>query len=184
MSRRYKIHNETRYRTRDLRRFCIRAAKEVFADDEKSNLHFRFGETSQRWVGGRAWLNGRSCRIFLPTKGEVDGVQLAHVLVHELGHCAGYDHKKMRGSAKYTWVHGWQTFAAWGDELPLELKPSPNGRPRLTGAPLAEKKLAHAIDKRDDWRRKAKRAVKLGNKWARKADYHRKRIERLSQGAP
>lgn len=196
-----RITNHTKLRTCDLRRFAVRAVRQVdkLTDgelSEKGVIWIQFHDNSKGYSNcwGRAWLGGTSCwvnalaplrrRTTTPAVVDPDWdhgkIQLATILAHELGHLAGLDHRDMRTSYReLTWNGNFDEKFAWAVDLPLGWKVE-RKKVAVTGLPLAEQKLAHAEAKVREWESKQKRAKTGIRSWKKKATYYRSRVKQLA----
>jgi hypothetical protein len=173
------LHNKTHWRDDHLRAFILRGARLIFAPSDHAVIECRVVYTRQHhWCTGVATIGGRCMTIRVP-KLQVDKTDLAHVVVHELGHNRGLRHNEMRcGGAKWYRVGNWRERYAWGEELPLEVKP-PVVKP--SRRPVAEK-LEHAQRGLDRWVRKQKLATTKVRAWKRQVRYYEKRLVAATTG--
>lgn len=162
------IKNETHWRTRDLRRFVARCAKEVLHEEYRKrtpDIRIRFKHSRSRRgengsCGGHAYLGGSFASIRVP-KPFVDRVDLAFVLAHEMGHLLGMEHRDMAGGALWDRTGRWRELYAWAETLPLERKgiraPTP---PRAPAPPrnIKAENYAKLLARLKRWTTKYRRA--------------------------
>lgn len=175
-----RIVNKTAWRTDHLRAFISRVAETEFEPWRRKRL--RVDVDYRRGLGdcrGYAWINSNFFQLRLPRE-DVDRVDLALTIAHELAHCRGLDHKDMRGNARYSFTkgRGYREVYAWADGLPLEKR-----NPKLKVRPSVSTKVAHAEAKVVEWERRLKKGTTILKKWRRRVRDLKRRIER-SQSQP
>jgi hypothetical protein len=199
-----KIINRTELRKIDLRRIAVRAVRQIEDLIEGSKfdlwgpLRIEFREAAPRgdkcW--GRAHIGGRSCWVnaYAPfnhyrqrggrprTLDDSDKIELAHIIAHEVAHCAGMEHSDMKECYReLTWGGNWDTKFEWAAAMPLGFI-EPRKRVQKTGLALAEERHARAIAKVKEWESKKRRAAKLEKKWRDKIRYYERRMAALRPG--
>lgn len=175
-----KIRNETKWATRDLRRFLTQCAKnESLREAEHLSPRGAWGGVvtvkfmvSNR-VHGRAAIRGYWANLWLPVPTSVEAGnllkrELAYVLQHELAHVRGAQH----GAMGYI-NHRWPSSApddewAWADGFALRA-PALAPKPKLTPDEKRAAKLEHARTMREEWERRLRRAQGAVKKWTRRA---------------
>jgi hypothetical protein len=169
-----KIVNKTHWRTDHLRAFLRRAADTEFSGlpDKWKRGVATFVYTRRNgssYSSGCATLNGFHMTIRL-SKHTPDKIDLAEVIAHEMAHLRGMTHDKMRGSPLYRRVGRHREIYAWGDTLPLEIKP-----PRTKKRPGPDVKLEHARKMLARNETKLKRITTIVKKWRLKVRYYERR---------
>lgn len=180
---RIKITNETRWSTRDLRRFLARAAKYEEMDEHCrrhgfARLVVRIQYRRAGGAFGYAFYNSNSSRITLPrekppTEERLRELkqQIAHTMVHEFAHNRGRRHRDMAGNPDYCYVDGWRERVAWAEALPLTL-----AEPKTQAKPDAADKLEHCREKLTAWAGKVKRAQTGMKKWQQRVRYYERQL--------
>lgn len=175
------IVNMTRYQTRDLRKFAVRAAREIFPNDarRRNGLTVTFKTTARRvWLGGvrgHATLHGTRSVITLPSprRSPVSKTDLAWTLVHEFAHNKGESHQAMRDRWYWHQKAGWERHVHWADELPLRLVP-PKQKPSVEQK--REARLDHAKALLAKWTRAQKLAATKVKKYRAAVKRHEKAL--------
>jgi hypothetical protein len=174
-----KVENLTHWRTDHLRAFVVRVAAEELDPEVRRHYRVVFGYNRQRGKGGGvsgyAYYGGRTAHVNVPSD-EVDRVNLAHTIAHEMAHSRGMRHRAMRGSRRYTYAEGWRGFYSWAEAMPLERKALP---PSLTVNDRARRKHMTAEFAAARWRRKANLAKTMLRKWERRLRRLKARIKRM-----
>lgn len=174
-----KLTNKTHYETRLLRKLltvCLREFRRREGDPRQiRHLEVTVEHGRSKWIGGRAYLNGRFVRMILPknferyTSGNAPQV-FARIFIHELGHCVGMRHMKGHaGEGEF-----WEWIRANIDEerfpLPIaESKRKPKG-------PLQEKRYLQAVANSKRAETRLKRAQTLAKKWRTKVRYYERAL--------
>lgn len=167
-----RIDNCTAWRSDHLRAFVERARVLVFGDQPK-RLRVRF-LTSVSHIHGRASIGGTMSVIWLPPTAATRKAEIAQILMHELAHNGGANGERwMRRSKRFGWGPGWRESAAWGNDLPLELKPA---KPAETPQERIARKLDLVLAREKAWRTKAKRAATALKKLARQRGYYQRAL--------
>jgi predicted SprT family Zn-dependent metalloprotease len=149
-----KIENKTHWRTDHLRAFISRIAKEELGAEARKRLHITvvYNRAKDKgYVTGCAFLGGSRAWIKVPS-GEVDKIDLAHVIAHELAHIRGMQHRQMTHNPQYSRVGDWRSRYAWALDMPLEKaqpKPKQDVQVKRYEAVLAQERR---------WQTKLKRA--------------------------
>lgn len=173
MRRKIEIQNRTHWRTRDLRRFAVRAAHEAEAP-EFIRLTVSYNRQVTGSCSGRAVVRGHNARLMVPSQ-SVDRIDLVGTLVHEFGHLRGLEHAQMRGNPRWqrTGDHH-RALYAWAESLPLELvKPKP--AVRATGMALVEQRRAATERRLRAWLTRQKRAATAVRKLRARLRYYDRR---------
>ncbi len=123
-----RIVNSTHWKTQDISRLIYRVAQ-----DELDRGQLKRARVKVKYVrvnGHLGWCTyGTSLRpqvwmtLAMPRPGkQVDPVELAAVIGHELGHSKGLKHSDMR-NARYGWIDGWRERYAYAAEFSIGEKP-------------------------------------------------------------
>lgn len=175
-----KITNKTKWQTPHLRAFVSEVMKrapellrrKMIAQKYRAKLEIeiKYNKAGQRggYVCGRAWVNSYSMTLMVGGH-EIDRVDLAHVIMHELAHTLGYRHPDMEGNALFMRVGKWREIYAWAETLPLEVV-QPKAKPR--GAELQELRFKRVMAAKDRWTAKLKRAQNALRKLNRQERYY------------
>lgn len=163
----FRLVNRTRYETRTLRKlvaYCIRTAG---AENRTRKVTFTYTR-QDRGCSGYAWLNGSSVVVRL-IRGRTDGANAAQVLLHEIDHNLGLQHRDMVPSS---------TIALPGFPADLvalvEMPPKP--MPILDAAERTATKLAAAEAKVKEWESKLRRTRTWLKKWERRVKYYQRKM--------
>jgi len=208
-----KLINKTVYRTADLKALFYEAARHspVIMDSGVKELIVKvsYARNSHGGISGRAyvgkvWHHHNLCYfmcIMMPATIKIAGDtghrgvrepfkwtpkemrKLAWVFIHELMHCAGKEHKDMRGG----YFNKWDDPAKWGDPDRNDLswadafevrreEPKPGKSAEKRNA----EKLAHAAAMLKKHESDLKRKQNLVKKWKRKVKYYENRDAKLA----
>ena len=121
------------------------------------------------YSSGHAYLHSNTMCVRL-SKHTPDRIDFAHVVAHELAHTRGAGHGIMRNNSQYRRVGSYRTIYAWGEQLPLEVKPK-----RVASKPTPDAKLAHVQKMLKAALTREKRATTLRKKWEAKQKYYLKK---------
>lgn len=191
-----KLSNETVWRTDQLRALIARVAEEELDPEIRRRLLVEIRPGRRRYIHGRAGLGGAHVRLWLPApvtrslRESADGrpvrrllnaARLAFVVAHELAHCRGMDHRKMRGNPRYSWVEGWEAFYGWAAEIAIEPQPAPP-RPGLAARRQARVEHARALLAR--WERAARLAARRAQRWRRRLRAAERRLAEAATPTP
>jgi len=178
MRRKIKIKNETAWRTDHIRRFIIRCANDVLTDNRELSILviYRKGLEPKDQSAGYAWYNSGAVVLKLPRGDQIDKVQFAKLVGHELGHCRGIRHRAMKGNPAFSYQGDYRRYYAWANDLPLEKRRQKSSR-RPVGINLAIKRLQDTEAKLQEWNGKKRRAEKAIRKYRQKAGYYQKRVD-------
>lgn len=181
----FQIINKTKFPTRSLRAFVVRAypiavgcaGPKRVAGFERAvgRIRITLARSNRRGNGhstGHAYLNSGRAHVGIadaPNKRDV-----ARVLAHEFGHCFGMMHSEMSGGP--LWGIGMSEeqsarIYGWADALPLEHKP-PKRKP--VGDERRALKLARVASRLKAWQSKRKRAESA----IKKLTVQKRRLER------
>lgn len=167
-----EIKNRTDWQTRHIRAF-VREAMRRERPSFKGTMRVYVKYNRQRDSGscsGHAPIGGYWFRAMLPSQ-VVDKIDLAQMLVHEIGHTAGLQHDVMEGCPVYRRVGNWRELYSWAETLPLEKAV------RLPKRKPVTDKLAHAERMLKAAMTREKRATTLRKKWQARV----KRYQRVVQ---
>jgi len=160
-----EIKNKTHWRSAHLRAFIKRVLPQERADLCKRgaralNVRVRYNRGGVRhdYVTGCAPYFSNSITIKLAS-GAVDRIDLAHTIVHELGHTRGVRHPEMTGDPLYTRSGNWREVYSWAETLPLEKNISVKVKPTV------DVKIAHAQKMLSRASTRTKRAMTIKRKW-------------------
>lgn len=117
-----KVINKTWWNTRDLKRIISRVAtqevdlpRRKFLKAEIRYGHKPFGVSGYAWLGGNLF-------VIRVSKVRVDPIAFARIVAHEIGHCIGLEHHRMRGTKRYARAKGSNEFYAWAREYTIAKK--------------------------------------------------------------
>ncbi len=189
-----KIINETKYRTRDLRRIITRVAKDELTPEQKRKLTIIVTAGKQGRGSSGCCYGPRRILIRLNEE-KPDRIDFAMVIAHEMYHAAGRRSGKsneywMRRSSRYG--RPGTTFGiadrnkryAWAENtvaFPLGHQPPPKKKPKQTGAALAMQKAEHYRKLAIKWETKLKRAKTALTNYRQKIRYHERRAAAMKQ---
>lgn len=197
MRRRITIHNDTNYRTADLRKLLRAAAAMVFDPEQKPIIRVQVVYARRGNVTGCASLGGTTMTLRIG-KGGADVRDVGATMVHEMGHLRGLTHPQMRGAARWTFkglrstmdaqtgetfnpYQTWLRAHAWADAFTLH-EDSPKRKPRLSGDALIEVRREQTVQSLERWQRKAKRAATAMRKLKARLKYYDRRSAALRLG--
>lgn len=115
------VKNSTKWNTDDLRAVLkVCSEKELEAPQRKGLLVYfksarrlkRGGEQYRKSCSGLCYIGRNRVEIMIPTA-DVDIVDLAHVISHELAHHRGMTHAQMRNSPRYRRIGNWRELYSW-----------------------------------------------------------------------
>lgn len=176
-----RLENNTKWSTRDLRKFFLRGMKDRGMD----HLHVTVDYArSNDGVHGSAYLNSVFLRMKLPgpkwvrvatkhNKPLIDMKKFAQVFMHEMDHCLGLRHKDMADWWKFepTWQEGLEI--KWTGDTVVEKKTSEQKQAARTATVETRAQHALAMLKKADTR--LKQATTIQKKWAKKVKYYQDR---------
>jgi len=169
-----KIENKTKWRTDQLRAIIQRLAVEELDVEKRKKLKVEivYLRPNARTCG-LATVDGHWMRLYLPREGEVDKIELAHTIAHEMGHLRGMQHHQMRLSPVYSRVGEWRELFAWAEAMPVERQaPKPKPDQQLI-------RFARVLAAEKRWLTKQKRAATA----LKKLRAQRRRYERVLTAA-
>lgn len=185
-----RLTNKTHWQTRDLRRIAARVVREEFPKDRfpnrarVRNFTVIVGYNRGRWgySTGHAHYGANHCYVNVPSR-DVDPIDFAHVVAHEIGHCKGLAHDRMpphmQGYNRYVRTDYIRNHFAWAAALPIRRL-----EPKRKARPTADVKLAHAERMLAKAVTRRKRATTLERGWRRKVSYYTRRLtEGLAEAA-
>lgn len=164
---RFHIVNKTRYNGHVLRRLVAWCIRHAGAEGRTRMVTFNYTR-QDRGCSGYAWLNGSSVVMRL-IKGKTDGTNAAQVLLHEIGHNLGLQHRDMVPSHTIA-LPGFPADLTTLVEVPPKPKPAPDPVERVAG------KLAAVEAKVKEWESKLRRTRTWLKKWERRAKYYRAKM--------
>jgi hypothetical protein len=181
--RKIVITNTSRWATGDLRKILVYAAKLVFDPGQKTLINVNVKRrTRKKWIGGTAYVGGHTMRLRLPDE-IFDPRELAAVIVHEMGHLRGLEHRDMRGAARWTFVgtsrEAWLEHHAWVSMFQLRPRPPVSKPERIVGIQLVEQRRQRAEAGLARWQMKAKRATNAIRKYRARIRYYQRRAAAL-----
>jgi len=172
-----KIINKTHWRTDQIRTFLSRIAKqeELSADKRKRLIvtisYTKSGDVDNGYSSGHAWVGGRHMTVSV-SKENLDKVDFAHVIAHEMAHIRGLQHKQMNGRIAYSRVGNWREFYAWAETLPLEVKEVKAKQK----ADVQETRYESVLTRLKSWETKLKRASNAIKKLRTQQRYYEKAL--------
>lgn len=167
------IHNNTHWRTGDLRRILTRcAAMEFDATHRPRTLDVTINyvkSPTYSYCSGLAWLNSGTSILRVPKRGVAfNSRSFAMVACHEFAHNRGMEHRQMptyynsSNHARYDWAKAFVVRAQ-----AVKVKP--------TGPALVDVKVEHARKMIARAETRAKRAATILKKWRRKLTYYERK---------
>lgn len=172
-----KLTNKTKWRTADLLAFFRRVAKDELDPAHFKRLHatvvYTRGGPNRGYSSGHAYLRSNTMTLRVSAH-EVDKVDMAHVIAHEMAHCRGLEHGAAMNSPRYRRVPGMRERYAWAEELPL--RDTTVKAPRVTGHAADAAKLAAARAKVAAWDRKIKASETRRKGWVAKVKYYERKL--------
>jgi hypothetical protein len=172
MRLRFRIVNKTHYDSRVLRRLVAWCIRHAGAEGRTRKVTFNYTR-QDRGCSGYAWLNGSSVVMRL-IKSKTDGINAAQVLLHEIDHNLGLEHKDMVPSRTIA-LPGFPADLMALVEMPPKSKPAPDAVERVAG------KLAAVEAKVKEWESKLRRTRTWLKKWERRARYYRAKVAAAAQ---
>jgi hypothetical protein len=178
-----KIINHTAWRTDQLHALIQRVADDELSMQQKKILRVTLAYKRRLGAGrmGQACLGTPhhqllTMTLFLPKPGrEFDRPSYALIIAHEMAHCRGWRHARMKGN-RYDWAEGWQGRYAYALNYPIEL-----AAPAIKAKPGDEQKHQHALTMVAQWTTKTKKATTLLKKWTRKVRYYERKMAAKGQ---
>lgn len=176
-----KIDNVTHWRSDQIRALALKIAEAELDPGRVQGftVRVRYGSRGAG-VSGHAWYHSRVCQVNVGSD-QIDVVNLAQALAHEMAHTRGLKHAAMRGSVKYRYVPGWREYYAWANDYPIEKRAAP------VAPTLDEKRarrLKHAESMAATWERKAKLAAARAKRWRVKVRNTQRYIEKAAMRLP
>lgn len=196
-----KIHNSTRYRTREIRKIITATHRHVAQAEGPlrtwRRLRVEVVYTRTAHTSGCAWLHGGLMRLRLRNpdsrawpfseNGErpapVTAGSLISLTWHELFHCYGYRHRQM--ARYFPPKQDVLAIAALAGMQPSDLLPlygadaAPKTEPSAADQAAAE--LRAALQKRKEWTARAKRAKTALGKYREREMRARRKLAELGQ---
>lgn len=192
----FTIDNRTRFPTRALRRYVVRAyriARDAAGPTRTANFERQFDQIkitlarSNRWHGaatGHAHYFSPIAHVGIPDTGK--GRNIARTIAHEFAHCLGMRHPEMtHGPLDSGWrsarIDGGEQDArvyGWADSIPLVAR-----TPRPRSLPLDQRRVRDLMRTRAAiarWQTKAKRAANA----LKKLRVKERRLTRLTGDTP
>lgn len=181
-----KINNKTNWNTKQLGALIRKVAEhEQMTAEEMDKLHVivKYRKRSSNWRDNqsRGWARYSGTYMCLSVvKGvEVDKVDMAHTIAHELAHCQGVHHSKAMRGPRYGWAKGYRDVWAWAADFPLTMN-ADSVKEKPKGVDLAVKKLEHCQAQVLVWQKKMKMAQTKMKKWNAKVRYYEGRMAALT----
>lgn len=178
-----KINNKTKWQTKQLRALINEVMKrspshlkDKFKEQQyRAKLEVEVVYNKQKHRGscsGRGWYNSWSIRLMLPSQ-QVDRIDLAMVIAHELAHTLNYRHPDMTGSALFNRIGSWREIYAWAENFPLEHEPV---KLKPKGTDLQLLRYNRILTRQTAWELKLKRAQNALKKINKDRRYYEKRL--------
>lgn len=181
---RLRLENETKWSSRDLRRFILAGMRHKGCGDRTVTVVYGKGSALRGWgeyptywgVGGkRVSHEGRRIQLTLPGPSftsqmaelglePINYLTLAQVLEHEIDHTLGLEHKDM--------IDWWELQPTWHEGLSIEWH-EPAKKAARQSAP--EKREAHARAMLKKAETRLKRSKTIRDKWAKKVAYYERK---------
>jgi hypothetical protein len=176
-----RIDNATHWRSDQIRALALKVAETELDPGRVKGftVRVRYGHRGPS-TSGHAMYHSRSCQVNVGSD-QIDVVNMAHTLAHEMAHTRGLRHRAMRGSIRYRYVTGWREFYAWAKEFPIEQRAEPV---TPTVVEKRERRVQHAERMAVTWERKARLATARAKRWRVRARVAQRYIERAAQGPP
>ena len=182
---RIELTNKTHWRDDHIRAFrargmkderpdlCRRGAAALRVTVVHTHNHAYIGRTIN-YSSGCASYHSRTMRIRVARENP-DKIDFAHTIAHELAHTRGLKHDMMNSCATYGLKGRWRELYAWGEALPLEVKPKV-----CKHRPGPDIKLSHAEKMLKAAITREKRAVTLRKKWQGKVRYYGQKLQKAA----
>lgn len=177
-----KIHNKTKWRTKHLRAIISEVMKRSpthLRDSFKQHkyrakldvtvAYHRHGMSNG--CGGFGWYNSWSIKLLVSSH-EVDRVDLARTIAHELAHTLDYKHSDMKGPL-FTRVGNWREIYAWAESFPLGQE-QPKAKPKGTDLQLV--RYNRVLNAQGRWETKLKRAQNALKKLRTQRRYYESKL--------
>ena len=174
---RIELTNKTHWRDDHIRAFLARGMKDERPDLCKHGappMKVTVVYSRRHRHSGWAYYHSRTMRLMIP-KENPDKVTFAAIIAHELAHTRGLKHDMMNSCASYGRVGRWRELYAWGETLPLEVKPKV-----CKHRPGPDLKLSHAEKMLKAAITREKRAVTLRKKWQGKVRYYGQKLQKAA----
>ena len=172
-----KIINKTELRTDQLQHLIKFVAKKEMVDLKDAIFTVIYRRGGRNGIAGYAYY-GQPARVTLkvPKDYQIDKVELAYVIAHELCHTQGLRHKQMKNaiySRRYANKHNidWRKNYLWAEEFPLEatlvkvVAPVPKSQ-------IVQQKRDKCKCAMDRWEKRVERSQNCYLKWRRKFMYY------------
>jgi len=179
-----KIINRTNWNTKQFGAFIRRIAEREHissAEMKRLRVSIVYRKRSSRWddshASGMASLTNWTMTLYVVKGVQVDKVELAHTIAHELAHCQGVKHGAALRTPRYGWAVGWREVWAWTDHLPLTM--NADKAKKIGKVDRATLKLEHCQKQLTVWERKLRFAQTKIRVWKQKARYHEGRLAAL-----
>jgi len=161
------IKNETRYSTRDLRRFFTAGLRHLGAQEGRT-ITVVYHRRGWQWAGTHAsYWPGTHIKMTLPKiPAQLSLLDMARIFEHEVGHTLGLRHREMPS---------WSTLTpTWHEGLTIRYKAP---APRVV-VPVAERREVRARAHLVRLEKQLVRTQRLLRKWRGKVRYYDNRNER------
>ena len=165
-----RIHNNTAYRTADLRKFFLAGIRSMGAESNKEiHVHYSRGSVHRgRATYGQPGVQGSWIAMWLPRDpAKLQLSTFARVFEHEVSHNLGVRHQDMSDNVRY--CRG--ALPKWAEGLELTFQ-APKPKPKVD---LVEKREAHARKMEAKWLKKLVAAQRVHRKWKLKVRYYERR---------
>jgi len=177
--------NKTNLRTDQLQHLIKEVAKREMVDLKDAIFTIIYRRGGRNGIAGYAYY-GLPARVTLkvPKDFQIDKVELAYVISHELCHTQGLRHKQMKNaiySRHYAHKHNidWRQHYLWANDLPLEVTLVKVITPIPKSQIIQQKrdKCKRAMDK---WENKVERSQNCYLKWRRKFMYYEAQLLKVA----
>jgi hypothetical protein len=170
-----RVTNSTRWNTKDITRLIYRVAKDELQAGQlkKANIKVKYARKNSTCLGDCTYGTPQDPRVNMTLNlkhpgEEIDMVQLAHVIAHELAHSKGIHHRDM-GNARYGWTDGWREHYSWARAFPVGLNPEHAEKCHAEKVMLQR---ADAVIKAEEnavhWKKMETHAAAMARKWERR----------------
>ena len=172
-----QIHNNTEYRTSDLRKIFTACCKMADVKVVAKRLSVTV-DCSRTIITGESFIGANVVWMHIPknvTPKECKKLVrlLVWTFIHELYHCGGYDHYSMRNmvwAQKYIQKHPEADCVSWADKFEL--------RKKISKEEYYKERFDHAGKMVERHIARSEKEKKLIANWKRKFRYYERRVEK------